>query len=280
MNKTKLLVAFLVCVTTSSIGYALEGSYSAQEDVKIKRLGVEAEIIQNLRSIKTAEIAYESNFDVFVYASRYPSSPSDYPQTWVKARSGGFATMGWAPDGNVRGSYSVVTTTYDFTAFGIGDIDGDGTLETYKATKSNNPRRPPKSTSGTKQESHRGTGSSIVGLLTGYSASNRGEVEAEIIQNLKSIKTAEIAYESNFDVFVYASRYPSSPSDYPQTWVKAQSGGFATMGWAPDGDVRGSYSVVTTTTDFTAFGIGDVDGDGTLETYRATKSTNPRSKIR
>ena len=39
---------------------------------------------------------------------------------------------------------------------------------------------------------------------------------------------------------------------------------FKTIGWRPDGDVRGSYAVSTTSTDFTATGLSDVDGDVVL----------------
>lgn len=136
---------FCVGLTLSSIGYALESSgdivekvYSKKERKAIEKLGVEAEILTNLKGIKTAEIAYESNFDVFVSANQYPTSPSSEGVEWVKTDSNGFSTMGWAPDGNVRGAYSVTTTSTDFTAVGIGDIDGDGTMETYRATKSVN----------------------------------------------------------------------------------------------------------------------------------------------
>ena len=122
----------------------------------------------------------------------------------------------------------------------------------------------------------------IIGILAAIAIPNFVTMQykskrSEVPMNLKGIKTAEISYESNFDVFVTASAYPSSPTKTVTTWVKASSGGFATMGWSPDGDVRGSYSVATTTTDFTASGLSDVDGDGTNATYTATKSNNPNS---
>ena len=122
----------------------------------------------------------------------------------------------------------------------------------------------------------------IIGILAAIAIPNFVTMQykskrSEVPMNLKGIKTAEISYESNFDVFVTASAYPSSPTKTVNTWVKASSGGFATMGWAPDGDVRGSYSVATTTTDFTASGLSDVDGDGVNATYTATKSNNPNS---
>ena len=119
----------------------------------------------------------------------------------------------------------------------------------------------------------------IIGILAAIAIPNFVSMQykskrSEVPTNLKAIKTAEIAYESNFDVFVTAAAYPSAPTKTTQVWVKGSSGGFATLGWTPDGAVRGSYAVATTTTDFTATGLADVDGDGTQATYVATKSNN------
>ena len=119
----------------------------------------------------------------------------------------------------------------------------------------------------------------IIGILAAIAIPNFVTMQykskrSEVPTNLKGIKTAEIAYESNYDTFVTAAAYPGTPSKTTQTWTKTASGGFATMGWAPDGDVRGSYAVSTSNTDFTATGLSDVDGDSTQATYLATKSTN------
>ena len=279
MKRSNLIVSALVIgVAMSSIGYALEssGERSFLEERLIRIRGVEAEIIENMGYIKIAELTYESNFDVFVTAAAYPPVPSDSPQEWVRESSGGFATLGWSPDGDVRGSYSVTTTTTNFTALGIGDIDGDGTLETYRATKSINARAPENYRSSRRSSSSkkRKTFSfDLKGLFGG--PSDEQQFELEILQNVQAIKTAEFAYEGNWDVFVPAALYPKSPSSSPQEWVRESSGGFATLGWSPDGDVRGSYSVTTTATNFTVIGIGDVDGDGTLNTYQATKTVVP-----
>lgn len=100
-------------------------------------------------------------------------------------------------------------------------------------------------------------------------------MRSEIPVNLKAIRTVEIAYRNDFGVFVSAMAYPSSPSAMPQDWVKPSSGGFATMGWEPEGAVRGSYAVSTTAVDFTAYGLSDVDGDGTQATFIATSVTKP-----
>ena len=68
----------------------------------------------------------------------------------------------------------------------------------------------------------------------------------------------------------------SSKIGFP-VMIKASAGGFTTIGWAPDGEVRGSYAVTVTNTDFNATGLSDVDGDSSVATYTCTKSTNPNS---
>ena len=100
-------------------------------------------------------------------------------------------------------------------------------------------------------------------------------MRSEVPVNLKAIRTAEIAYRNDFGVFVTAAMYPSSPTATLQTWVKASSGGFATLGWMPDGAVRGSYGVATTSVDFTAIGVSDVDGDGSYASFTATSVLEP-----
>jgi len=125
----------------------------------------------------------------------------------------------------------------------------------------------------------------IIGILAAIAIPNfismqykakRGEVPT----NIKAIKTAEIQYESSQNTFVQCSAYPTGTAGkQTQQWTVASSGGFETINWAPDGDVRGVYSVSTSggsgQNDFTITGISDVDGDGTQATYTATKSTNP-----
>ena len=101
-------------------------------------------------------------------------------------------------------------------------------------------------------------------------------MRSEIPVNLKAIRTAEISYRNDFGVFVTATAYPATPTSTPQSWVKSASGGLATLGWTPEGAVRGSYAVATTTTDFTAYGLSDVDGDGAQATFIATKVHGPK----
>jgi hypothetical protein len=51
--------------------------------------------------------------------------------------------------------------------------------------------------------------------------------------------------------------------------------GFSSIGWKPDGQIRGSYEVTSATaTDFLVLGSSDVDGDSTVANYSATVSLN------
>ena len=98
-----------------------------------------AEVPMNLMRIKIAEVEYEQDYDVYVKCSAYPSTPTKTTQMWINVASGGFKTLDFRPDGDVRGSYMVSTTAYNFTATGISDVDGDGVYATYVATKSIRP---------------------------------------------------------------------------------------------------------------------------------------------
>ena len=118
-------------------------AYSFTEGKSLSYRKLRSEIPINLRGIKTAELAYESNFDVYVSADPYPPiSSGDEAKQWVRNSAGGFSTIGWSPDGDVRGTYWVTTTDMNFTAWGIIDLDGDGKYATYMATKSENPNSP------------------------------------------------------------------------------------------------------------------------------------------
>ena len=119
----------------------------------------------------------------------------------------------------------------------------------------------------------------IIGILAAIAVPNFMSMQyktkrSEVPSNIKGIKSAQIAYESDFDTFVTCAQYPTAPTKTTQVWDVSASGGFKTIGWRPDGDVRGSYTVASATKDFTAFGYSDVDGDGAQATYQATKTTN------
>lgn len=119
----------------------------------------------------------------------------------------------------------------------------------------------------------------IIGILASiaipnYIAMQLKAKRSEIPSNVSGIKTSELGYEAAFDTYVDASAKPGSVSKTPQVWVPTTDG-FSTIGWKPDGKIRGSYEVTNASvTDFLALGSCDVDSDGTLAHYSATASVS------
>ena len=119
----------------------------------------------------------------------------------------------------------------------------------------------------------------IIGILAAIAIPNFVDMQyrakrAEVPSNVDGIKTAELAYEASFDAFVPAADTPGSVTKAQQAFTGGGATDYATLGWGPDGNVRGSYAVATTATDFTVTGRCDVDGDSNEATYQSTKSTN------
>ena len=120
----------------------------------------------------------------------------------------------------------------------------------------------------------------IIGILAAIAIPNFVDMQyrakrAEVPSNVDGIKTAQIAYDAAFDTYVEISDYkPSSSVGKTQkTWTSGTD--FDTLGWGPDGKVRGAYKVTSkSSTDFLVTGICDVDGDGTQASFTATKSVN------
>lgn len=119
----------------------------------------------------------------------------------------------------------------------------------------------------------------IIGILAAIAIPNFVAMQyrakrAEVPSNVDGIKTAELAYDAAFDTFIISPQVPSgNPGKTQVAWTAGTA--FDTLGWAPDGKVRGAYSVATTSsTDFTVTGICDVDGDTVNATYTSTKTLN------
>jgi prepilin-type N-terminal cleavage/methylation domain-containing protein len=123
----------------------------------------------------------------------------------------------------------------------------------------------------------------IIGILASIAIPNFVDMQyrakrAEIPSNVDGIKTSELAYEAAQDEYVSSGGIHPSLSSAPlnkqqRAWPSGTN--FDTIGWSPDGNVRGSYLVNTiSNTDFRVVGGSDIDGDSTLAFYTATKTTN------
>lgn len=89
--------------------------------------GKRVELTDNVAGIVRAELAYRSAWDSFVPAGPAPrASPDPVAVAWVG--DPGFDTLGWVPDGAVRGVYRVEVSPdgRGFTVHGRCDVDGDG----------------------------------------------------------------------------------------------------------------------------------------------------------
>lgn len=122
----------------------------------------------------------------------------------------------------------------------------------------------------------------IIGILAAIAIPNFMAMQlkakrSEAPGNVDGIKTAEMGYDAAYDTYVAVAAYPTGgPSGKaPVAWDEASSGDFTTIGWKPDGEVRGSYSVdLDGPNNFTVTGLIDVDGEGLQAQYTATSSIN------
>jgi prepilin-type N-terminal cleavage/methylation domain-containing protein len=119
----------------------------------------------------------------------------------------------------------------------------------------------------------------IIGILAAIAIPNFTAMQykskrAEVPSNVDGIKTAEVAYEAAFDTYVEESSYqPDADVGKAERAWEAGSA-FDTLGWAPDGKVRGAYRVYNYDTDFYVYGMCDVDGDSETSSYVASEKAN------
>ena len=122
----------------------------------------------------------------------------------------------------------------------------------------------------------------IIGILAAIAIPNfiamqlkakRGEVPG----NVDGIKTSEASYDAAFDGYIEANISPRGTSALDKTMVAwtASGSGWTSLGWSPDGEVRGNYEVVSiSATNFTVNGNADVDGDDAVANYTADIDSN------
>jgi hypothetical protein len=158
--KSVIITTALIATTASTallascsrhIGTLSDSTQSAQAQTDESHLETlrarRAEVPSNVNAIMDVMNMHNAIYDSYV--SVEPPHPLGEPGPNMRPWDGGntmFNTIGWAPGGEVRGTYSVSTTPHstsvpggDFVVTGICDVDGDGVFATYTATKSIDP---------------------------------------------------------------------------------------------------------------------------------------------
>jgi len=119
----------------------------------------------------------------------------------------------------------------------------------------------------------------MIGILAAIAVPNFVEMQyrakrSEVPGNMDGIKIAMLAYESAHGEMTFEPlpRPDATPGKNAREW--RHGSGFDALGWAPEGPVRGSYSVRSVGSEFRITGFCDVDGDGVQAVFTATRDIN------
>lgn len=122
----------------------------------------------------------------------------------------------------------------------------------------------------------------ILGVLAAIAIPRYTEMQlkskrVELFLNVDSIKQYEQIYHASEGSYVAAPATPAVvPTKTEVVWPVGDAGGFDTLGWQPDGPVRGQYNVTLDADgDFEVIGQSDCDGDGHYADVRATIDEDP-----
>jgi type II secretory pathway pseudopilin PulG len=100
---------------------------------------------------------------------------------------------------------------------------------------------------------------------------------SELPVSMAGIRAAQIMYFETVGLYVPSDPCPSGPPQQGLRDWPDDCSGFEAISWSADSQVRGVYwtEVAPDGSDFTVYGISDIDGDGVFATYTATKDARP-----
>ena len=142
LNKGFSLVELMIVVAIIGILAAIAIPNYIKYQLSAKR----SEVNGAVDGIKNAEAKYDAEHDGYLNALVQPRGDTllGKAQTaWVTTATD-WISLGWAPDGNVRGNYAVLvtaasgTTPQTYTITGKSDVDDDSQLYTVTATPDTN----------------------------------------------------------------------------------------------------------------------------------------------
>ncbi|MCP4804209.1 MAG: hypothetical protein GY913_14810 [Proteobacteria bacterium] len=122
----------------------------ALNTMSMNKSALRNEAYSNVEGIRIAQLAYHATFDTYVACPPTPRAVAELDRTAVDfpwdvgddPRAMCWAMLGWVPDGQVRGTYSVEVhfdpdhpETEDFVVNGWIDIDADGEAAHVQASR-------------------------------------------------------------------------------------------------------------------------------------------------
>ncbi len=133
------LIEMMVVVAIIGILATIAIQEFSQLTLRTKR----AELSMNVDAIRTTELGYQAEWDVFTACPLTPTTVPGRVAVQFDATETTDLTwnmLGWVPDGRVYGQYGVETqsssTSDTFLADGFSDVDGDGNLAHFQASVS------------------------------------------------------------------------------------------------------------------------------------------------
>jgi type IV pilus assembly protein PilA len=135
------LVELMIVVAIIGILAAIAIPNFVNMQLRAKR----AEIMPNTEGIYTAQLAYEAAYDEYINQEAWHPDAAPGKQLRAWAAGSAFDTLGWAPDGMVRGSYDLlgksINCPYGFSVAAICDVDGNQEYygEGYEVCSNENP---------------------------------------------------------------------------------------------------------------------------------------------